>query len=116
MVFRCIKAPAKDRTTRDYRTQLYFEFCKMFYPFIPEIPFELYLIITEQIWKPGEKILQISVKTIEFGLREAMIAEDEPQRGKAHEELCDSVQQSLGYKLLVCSPFNLYLPLKDFRS
>ncbi|PHU10979.1 Kinesin-like protein NACK2 [Capsicum chinense] len=50
-----------------------------------------------QIWKPGEKILQISLKTIEFGLREAMIAEDEPQRGKAHEELCDSVQQEREY-------------------
>ncbi|PHT26471.1 hypothetical protein CQW23_33918 [Capsicum baccatum] len=30
---------------------------------------------------------------IEFGLREAMIAEDETQRGKAHEELCESLQQ-----------------------
>ncbi|KAM3383413.1 hypothetical protein P3S68_008988 [Capsicum galapagoense] len=48
MVVRCSKAPAKDRTTRAYRTQLYLEFCKMlFYPFIPEIPFELYLIITD---------------------------------------------------------------------
>ncbi|XP_049379574.1 putative late blight resistance protein homolog R1A-3 [Solanum stenotomum] len=30
---------------------------------------------------------------IEFGLREAMIAEDEMQRGKAHEELCESLQR-----------------------
>ncbi|PHU08314.1 hypothetical protein BC332_24803 [Capsicum chinense] len=30
---------------------------------------------------------------IEFGLREAMMAEDETRRGKAHEELCESLQQ-----------------------
>ncbi|TMW92217.1 hypothetical protein EJD97_013334 [Solanum chilense] len=30
---------------------------------------------------------------IEFGLREAMIAEDEMQRGKAHDKLCESLQR-----------------------
>ncbi|KAM3383376.1 hypothetical protein P3S68_008951 [Capsicum galapagoense] len=35
----------------------------------------------------------IAEEKIEFGQREAIIAENEMQNGKAHEELCESLQQ-----------------------